>query len=282
MGIAWFDDRSINETQPALRVGGLPLVGKEQPWPHCLRCETPLLFRAQVPLSVTSLASASDDSLLQVFECYHRVDGELCNEGVVLWTQASVSQPLRVPRAERWDVIIEHVGGAPQKVLEFAAQLADEVSIEGDQERDPETLNNTVLASDLAQDSAAQIKTALETMGARVRLVPSAPTHLPFCYAAKLVPFDDGQPGMRKTTLPPLGDLMQQSKRTVMRGLLGGSTPGYRDHSLACDCGKPTRTAVRLLANVSANVAGGVRLDPGVIQVCMSCRKARLFRTPLG
>ena len=57
MGIAWCDGAAVKMEAVELRSGGLPLVPDDEPWPACPRCAAPMLFRAQIPLAMTTVVS---------------------------------------------------------------------------------------------------------------------------------------------------------------------------------------------------------------------------------
>jgi hypothetical protein len=112
-------------------------------------------------------------------------------------------------------------------------------------------------------------------LGARVELVPMAATTLPGVRGGRLIAFDDAIPGLRKTTLPPLDEIRALFGERAIRGLIGGATPGYRDYAFRCNCGRRTRTAVRLLADTSMK---GIRLGAAVAQICIHCGTGNLYR----
>jgi hypothetical protein len=125
MGIAWLDaDASPPMDAPVLRTGGLPLLGKAQEWPECARCEVPMLFRAQIPLGITSLASPADDRLMLVFECHAETEYGPCDAGTVLLSTGDRG-PREAPLLRQFDVVIDHLGEDPQSACcSFALRLA--------------------------------------------------------------------------------------------------------------------------------------------------------------
>lgn len=270
MGIAWFDDVPPPMEEPALRTGGLPLMAEGDSWPDCPRCELPMLFRAQLPLAVTSLVAPDDPRLLLLFEC-HAVDEEgcTCDGSEVRIVDASRKlAPLEPPAACAFDVMLLDVGERAAEVMRIASALSDR-ELDLSATKLPLALLRAAPAS-IAQETVRTVCDA----GGSAQTLPCPPTTLPMMHGGKLVPFDDAMTGVRKTTLPPLGELMTQANRGKMRGLLGGSTPGYRDHSIQCSCGSPSRTAVRMLAT-----QGPYSLEPSVVQVCLRCNSASAFRT---
>ena len=271
MGIAWFDDSPPPMEEPALRTGGLPLMPEGASWPDCPRCELPMLFRAQLPLAVTSLVAPNDQRMLLLFEC-HAVDEQGCTcDGceVRLVDAAEPLKPLEAPAASAFDVMLLDMGPEPDDVLRIAAALGDGGQPTSESVKLPMALLRAAPAS-IAQEAVRTLCDA----GGTAHTHPCPPTVLPMMHGGKLVPFDDATTGVRKTTLPPLGELMTQANRGKMRGLLGGSTPGYRDHSIQCSCGAMSRTAVRMLATQD-----GFSLEPSVVQICLRCGTASAFRT---
>ncbi len=276
MGIAWFDDEVGDMQSPQLRTGGFPLLPADLSWPECSRCEMPMLFRAQIPLSVTSLVGVGDEALLQVFECHHVCEGEPCGESTVHWVQGESLALREPPAARHCDVWLHSLGELRDRVVTLARTLNEELQDWSPQRAD---VGDVCVLRAAPRSIAEQTYQAFSELGARVTLSSGAKTTLPHAFGARLMPFEDGHVGVSKTTLPPLHDLIDDAERTTMRGLLGGSTPGYRDHALQCEaCGKPTRTAVRLLGQ-RAKEPAAISLDPALLQVCLSCRFARLFRT---
>ena len=266
MGIAWFDDEAPPEGEAELRTGGRPLLAVDQEWPLCPVCSQPMLFRAQVPLAMTSLVPYTDDRLVSLFECHAVTEDGPCTGAVAL-----VSTGERVlrdpPEAVLFDVWLR--AGDPNalglaRVLE-AYDLPDGIE-------PPFAL---LTGAPLAMAEATL--EALRATGADVELRPSPPTLLSKTWGGRMVPFDDGVPGMRRTTLPPLPELMTEIGRVPMRGIFGGATPGYRDHAFSCECGQATRTAVRLLAIEEPDASGAV-LGPSTLQFCSACGKATLLR----
>jgi hypothetical protein len=250
-----------------LRTGGLPLLGERDDWPSCPRCDLPMLFRAQLPLAATSLVAFDDDRMLLVFECHARSGGSMCDEGAVLIAGGDLV-PRQAPGTAAYDVIVRDLGPDPERVGRIVTMVCGH--------RGALIVPKTVLHASppsIAQETARSIADA----GGTADLLASPATTLAVARGGRLVPFDDGQPGTRRTTLPPLQELVQATKKAPMRGLLGGATPGYRDHSFPCSCGRPTRTAVRFLAQSTREV-DGVALGPAVAQVCIKCGEGRLQR----
>ena len=265
MGIAWFDDDAPPEDEAELRTGGRPLLEPNQAWPVCPQCSLPMLFRAQVPLAMTSLVPFSDDRLASLFECHAVVDGDVCTGSAVL--VSSGTRELRdPPEATLFDVWLR----AGTDAVRLARILtAHDI---------PEGATPPVALLRAAPRSMAEATLdALRATGADVELRPSPPTLLSNIWGGRMVPFDDGVPGMRRTTLPPLPELMTEMKRMPMRGIFGGATPGYRDHAFSCSCGQATRTAVRLLAIEEPDPCGAT-LGPSTLQFCTACGKASLLR----
>jgi len=238
-----------------------------------------MLFRAQIPLALTSLVDVDDDRLLLVFECHaHGEDGGPCDGGDVVVARRPYGLA-DAPPAQAHDVVLTDLGANPDAVWKVVEQLfvGDEVRFD-DLAPPPVTIVPTSPSS-IAEQAIAMVRDA----GGRAELRPAPVTQLGGVWGGRLVPYEDGFPGTRKTTLPPLSTLMNgNGKRTAMRGLFGGTTPGYRDHPSPCTCGRPTRTAVRLLGETGAPRGGGVRLGPATVQVCLACDRATLHRISSG
>lgn len=262
----------------ALRTGGLPLLPSGAAWPTCGRCGMPMLFRAQVPLAVTSLVGVDDPRLLAVFECYAEGEHGPCDGGAVLVVDQEDVEIAEAPAPEAHDVVLLDLGRSPSRVWEVIENLvSDSRESVDDLAPPPVTL---VPASPLS--IAEQVVSVVEEVGGVAVLRPTPVTRLRAVWGGRLVPFEDGFPGTRRTTLPPLSNIMKaQGRPRVMRGLFGGMTPGYRDHPTPCTCGRPTRTAVRLLGQRKPDETG-VRLGPATVQVCLPCSRATLHRVLAG
>lgn len=265
MGIAWFDGDPVEMEALELRSGGLPLLTESTPWPACPRCDAPLLFRAQIPLAMTSLLSPLDERTMMLFECHAETEGTLC-DGAAAVLSTGECAPRQPPAAQAFDVFLDEAGPNPEDVAGILGRLA------GEDARWPAA--GQIVARGIPAAMAEQTVRILEEAGARIVLRESPPTTLASVNGALLMPFDDGVDGASRTTLPALGGLVGSSKRR-MRGLIGGATAGYRDHSFTCTCGKPTRTIARLLAVSDA----GVELAPAVAQLCLACGRAHYHRT---
>jgi hypothetical protein len=261
MGIAWFDDDPPPPLARELRSGGLPLLPSRTEWPACPRCSLPLLFRAQVPVALTSLAPFDDERLILVFECHAETDEGACAGGLALVVEGEL-EVRTPPIAPLCDVLIDDPGPTPSRLLEVLRMLEAKMPFDY-----PFTALRTVPAS-LAEQALVAIREA----GAEARAKAAPPTTLAPARGGKLAPFEDGFVGTRRTTLPPLRELMSE-KRTMV-GIFGGATPGYRDHALVCACGAQTRTAFRLLADESSEPA----LGPAALQLCPRCSHAELLR----
>jgi len=275
MGIAWFDDDRVIMGDPELRTGGFPLMAANVAWPECPHCAVPMLFRAQIPLHVTSLVHAEDESLLAIYECHAEVDGHRCLEGRVEWVDAANATLLKPPAPRSCDVWVNDLGPNPERVTSLIRILTEESTLLSIVP--PPSPPLCVLRA-APRSIAEQTEKAFREIGAKASCISGDRTLLPFAKGANLMPFEDGFVGVRKTTLPPLSTLMSQGKRAVMRALLGGSTPGYRDHAVPCEgCNRPTRTAARLLGQRPIPETD-LYLDPAFIQICLSCRQAQNFR----
>jgi len=275
VGIAWLDDEEVEMDAVALRTGGLPLLTPERAWPECPNCGLPMLFRGQVPLSLTGLVPFDDPRVLLIFECHAEPGGHGCLEGEAMIVQGELSL-VQPPAVEILDVWLESFGAQPKQALRLAAALAAADFAEGPEESWDLPF---VVMQACPRYIAEEAQRALRYVGARVSLKPSAPTTLSRCHGGRLMPFDDGRPGLARTTLPAMNGLIEAAQGGTMRGLLAGDTPGYRDHSFHCSCGRPTRTALRLLAH--REPAGGPRLGPAIVQVCPRCDKAWLHRSTM-
>jgi hypothetical protein len=268
MGIAWLDGEPAATEAVELRSGGLPLLPDDTPWPHCSRCDAPLLFRAQIPLATSSLVGPLDERTLLLFECHAQPEGAPCTGAEALVAQGACT-PRQPPVPAAWDVVLDDPGPEPERLAETLARL--------DSQPPPRLTPRTTIAHAIPAALAEQTLRILTGTGARVTLRESPPTTLPATHGALLVPFDDGAPGTARTSLPPLGGLTR-ADGPRLRGFLGGATAGYRDHAFPCACGRPTRTVARLLA-VSED---GLALGPAVAQFCPACGRAYYARATTG
>jgi len=238
-----------------------------------------MLFRAQIPLALTSLVDVDDDRLLLVFECHARSEHGRCDGGEVLVVRTPL-ELAEAPPASAYDVVLTDLGERPEQVWNVVEQLfvGDAAGFE-DLAPPPVVILPTSPGS-IAEQALAMVREA----GGKAELRSAPVTELRRSWGGRLVPFEDGYPGTRRTTLPPLSTLLNgHGDRVAMRGLFGGTTPGYRDHPSPCGCGRPTRTAVRLLGETGA--PGGdpaIRLGPATVQVCLACDRATLHRVASG
>ena len=294
MGIAWFDGGSVAMDAVELRSGGLPLLAENDLWPSCPRCDAPLLFRAQIPLAMTSLVGPLDERMMSLFECHAETEGAQC-DGTLALLASGERAPRQPPTPLAFDVLLEDAGPNAEQVAALVARLGGDEAAQQTLTPTPTptpTLTPTptptptptqtptptpqqMLARGIPAAMAEQTMRILEESGARVVLRESPPTTLAAMSGAVLVPFDDGVPGASRTTLPPLAALNGSADGRRMRGFLGGSTPGNREHSFACVCGKPTRTVARLLGTPEGELA----LAPSVAQLCLSCGRGHYHRT---
>lgn len=272
MGLAWFDEDTDPLAPSSLHTGGLPQLG-DHPWPECPRCGVPMLFRAQLPLGVTSLVGPDDDRLVLVFECHAQDRAGVCGAGEVIVTTTDAT-PATPPAVRTFNVVVESTRDDGMSVRSIARTLGEDGEDGGD-DLDELPIPGPVLLSQ-PESIATQAKSLLEAAGAVVVLKPAAPVTLEATHEGILVPFDEGAPGMTKTTLPPLTSLVEGTKKRRIRALVGGATPGHRDLKLPCTCGKPTKTALRLLASSSDPV---VKLGSSMVQLCLSCSRGSLHRT---
>jgi hypothetical protein len=285
MGIAWFDDEPPPMEEPTLRIGGIPLLTADQMWPICSRCGLPMLFRAQVPLALTSLVSPFDDRLLLFFECHANLGQKPCDSGSLVVANGNLS-PRTAPECHNFDVTLISYGSNANRVKEVVDSLRGSFD-EGDSERVTSLFTRkaapsgsryktpTIVLNNVPSSIGYQAVHTLSELGAIVELFPVSPTTLPDIRGGKLVPFDDGPPGVRRTSLPGISKIQSDYGVQSMRGLIGGAVPGYRDYSFTCDCGKRTRTAVRLLADASVRT---ISLGPATAQICLNCGSGSLFR----
>ncbi|MEM9194409.1 MAG: hypothetical protein AAGF12_34850 [Myxococcota bacterium] len=264
MGVAWFDDEPPEMPEIELRTGGLPLLPEGVAWPTCARCELPMLFRAQVPLNITPIASYDDPRVLLIFECYASGD-TACDSGQAVVVSGGL-EPRPAPPPSAFDLMLHDRGPNPSAVDALVFAIAD----------CPASTLPSVIMQNAPSSIVSEAVRAIEEAGGRAEALPSAATVLPWVRGGRLVPFDDGIPGLSKTTLPPLAELRTGGVPASMRGILGGSAPGYRDYAVSCRCGEPTRTALRLLADRSME---GPALRPATIQVCRKCGATRMLRT---
>jgi len=285
MGIAWFDDDPPPMEEPTLRIGGIPLLTSEQLWPICPRCGLPMLFRAQVPMALTSLVSPFDDRLLLFFECHANLGRKPCDSGILVVANGNIT-PRTAPKCHNFDVVLVSFGADPMRVVKVVDSLRGCFD-DDDSERVTSLFTRktasagsryktpTVVLNNVPSSIGFQAKHTLSELGAIVQLIPSSPTTLPDVRGGKLVPFDDGSPGACRTSLPGISKIQSDYGIRSMRGLIGGAVPGYRDFSLTCSCGRRTRTAVRLLADASVRT---INLGPTTAQICLHCGSGSLFR----
>lgn len=101
MGIAWCDGAAGQMEAVELRSGGLPLVPDGEPWPACPRCAAPMLFRAQIPLAMTTVVGPGDERVLSLFECHAGRGSKACDGALALVATGACSPrppPKRMPR----------------------------------------------------------------------------------------------------------------------------------------------------------------------------------------
>ena len=274
MGIAWFDGGSVAMESVELRSGGLPLLAETDLWPACPRCDAPLLFRAQIPLAMTSLVGPLDERTMSLFECHAETEGAHC-DGTLALLASGDRAPRQPPTPLAFDVLLEDAGPNAEQVAAVVARLGGDDFAQLPLQQQQPLMKQQTLARGIPATMAEQTMRILEESGARVVLRESPPTTLAAMSGAVLVPFDDGVRGGSRTTLPPLAALSHSADGRRMRGFLGGSTPGNREHSFACVCGKPTRTVARLLGTPEGELA----LAPSVAQLCLSCGRGHYHRT---
>lgn len=286
MGIAWFDDEPPPMEEPTLRIGGIPLLTIDQAWPICSRCGLPMLFRAQVPMALTSLVSPFDDRLLHFFECHANLRQKPCDSGSLVIANGNLL-PRTAPECHNFDVVLISYGNNSKRIREVVESLRgcfDEEDSErvtslftrkaasrGNRYRTP-----TIVLNNVPSSIGNQAVHTLNELGAIVELIPVSPTTLPDIRGGKLVPFDDGSPGVCRTSLPEISRIQSDYGVQSMRGLIGGAAPGYRDYAFTCNCGRRTRTAVRLLADASVRT---LSLGPATAQICLHCGSGSLFRS---
>ena len=270
MGIAWFDDVAPPAEDRALRVGGLPMLPQDQPWPVCPRCDLPLLFRAQVPLALTSLVAFDDDRLLLLFECHaFRQDGPCDGSAVIISSGPTVPRP--PPRDELFDVWLGVPRSTAVRALVCRLRACDSDC------QCAQDAGAPVLAA-VPASIAGGASAVLNQVGGRTLLRPSAPTILTESHGGRLVPYDDCLPGFHRTTLPPLEHLDALADGAIMRGLLGGPRAVPGGHHSNCRCGRPPRTAVRLLRHRQADPCGA-HPGPAWAEVCLRCGEGELRRS---
>jgi hypothetical protein len=285
MGIAWLDDDPPPMAEPALRIGGMPLLSSEQLWPNCPRCGLPMLFRAQIPLALTSLVSPYDDRLLLFFECHAHIHSTPCNGGALIITKG-VASPREAPVCQYYGVHLFSFGDFSEhvaRVIEALQDDPDENELEGAMSshirrsaNEKERFKTPLLVLNNVPSSIGfQALHTLSELGATVELVPVSPTTLPEIRGGKLVPFDDGSFSACRTTLPSIRKIHDNFGAKALRGLMGGATLGNRDYTYSCSCGRQTRTAVRLFADDSVRI---IPLGQTIAQVCVHCGTGSLYR----
>lgn len=110
MGLAWFDGESVPLEAVELRSGGLPLLPAGTAWPACARCATPMLFRAQVPLALTTIVGPLDERTLLLFECHAEHDGAPCG-GMLALVTSGEGTPREPPRCDTPTTLASIHGG---------------------------------------------------------------------------------------------------------------------------------------------------------------------------
>lgn len=273
MGLAWFDDDPPEMGERGLRTGGLPLLPPHEPWPECPRCGGPLLFRAQLPLALTSLTGFDDERLMLIFECHAVLEEGPCDGGTALLVDGDLA-PRAAPPSRGRDVVLVGLGRSEAEVMRIVQAVSEWHG------RGLPPLPR-VLLHDAPPSIARETVRAVQEAGGEALVRDSNPATLGGMHGGTLVPFDDGPRATYRTTLPPLHELSRSPETGVMRGLVGAGTPGYRDHATTCSCGRPTRTAVRLVAD-RGQWPTGVRLGMSVAQVCLRCDRASLHRLEAG
>lgn len=224
-----------------------------------------MLFRAQVPLLNTSLVSFDDERLISIFECHH--PDHQCQTALG-WVHEPAA-PTAAPKATTFDVVLKTMGAAPSQVL---AAFEDDPGVLSEGTSLP-----AVVVAGASQEMAQQACSLIIAAGGDAWTRPNPPRTLLEMHGGQVMPYEEEAPGARRTTLPPLGELKSEAGAQTMRGLFGGATPGYRDHGETCGCGRPMRTAVRLMGAPTPD-NGGIRLDPAYVQVCTRCGLASVHR----
>ena len=231
-----------------------------------------MLFRAQVPLALTSLVSFADSRVLSVFECHATHDTGPC-DGAAAYLLADPLELREAPRSATRDVILTETGSHPDRV----GRIVDAVDGYGGLGR--MVLPAVILRIAPLSIARETVRAILEAGGHAV-MRESAPVVLGDVRGGKVVPFDDGPRAFSRTTLPPLESVAGRGNRGGVLALLGGSLPGYRDFAFRCACNRPTRTAFRLLAQRDADSRTGIAPGAAAAQVCLQCSVASVHRTP--
>jgi hypothetical protein len=268
VGIAWFDELPPPMEEVALRIGGLPLMRRDTPWPECPLCAQPMLFRAQLPLAVSGLTRFDDERVVLVFECHSRSEGQSCSEGAVVVTGGPL-EPIQPPTSRSYRVTVTDLGPRPDQVRDLMGRITQPPP-------GPEPVPCELL-EDAPPSITEEAARVIEDAGGAVEVWPSPPTVIA-PLGGRLVPFDDDVPGTFRTTLPPLQKLAVDSHQGRLLGLLGGTSPGGRDGAQLCGCGGPTRTVVRLVC-VEGVLPANVSLGPATVQVCLRCDVGKLLRS---
>jgi hypothetical protein len=88
-----------------------------------------MLFRAQIPLALTSLVPAVDKRLLVIFECHAGYLGMPCNSGaIVIAGEDAVAR--ESARCGRYGVILRDSGPTPDQVAQVVLSLGDRDDID--------------------------------------------------------------------------------------------------------------------------------------------------------
>jgi hypothetical protein len=270
MGLAWLDYGAPRMDEVALRTGGLPLMPAGAEWPECPACGLPLLFRAQVPLAMTSLVPFDDDRLLLLFECHAVHDDGAC-DGTHAVIVSGALRPREAPPPTTCDVVLRDEGEHPLSVARILR------AIDGNRGTGRMVLPATILRG-MPVSIARATSCAIASAGGAAGIRPTAPTQLGTVRGGRVVPFDDGPGASYRTTLPPLDALAREMRRDRIRGLMGGTPGAPRDSSYTCACARPMRTAVRLLAHHESDPDTGVLLGAAAAHVCLRCSRAALYR----
>lgn len=88
-----------------------------------------MLFRAQIPLALTSLVPAVDKRLLAIFECHAGYLGMPCNSGTIVIAGEN-SVPRQSASCGRYGVILQDSGPTPDQVAQVVLSLRDRDDID--------------------------------------------------------------------------------------------------------------------------------------------------------
>jgi hypothetical protein len=94
-----------------------------------------MLFRAQIPMALTSLVPAADKRLLLIFECHAGYLGTPCNSGTVVIT-GDETAPRTSAICTSFGVVLRDLGPVPEQVTQVVRSLSDDDESEPPEDQD--------------------------------------------------------------------------------------------------------------------------------------------------